>query len=174
MNSEGFGSNGSAFEYVIPREGRYQTVRRIILLSAYALWVILFFTVGVLTRILLPCLALIPISVWILSFFTWRFSKKEWKLGFFTGKLTVTRQFDGKNKKEIVKVAMKDLKAVRPYTAKDKTLLTQSKQTLIATRNGAPEGAYLALWEGHALVFEANEKALKIIKYYAGADVFAR
>jgi hypothetical protein len=174
MNSEGFGSNGSAFEYVIPREGGYRKARRILLLSAYAIWVILFFTVGVLTRILLPCLALIPVSVWILSFFTWRFSQKELKLGFLAGQLTVTRQFDEENQKVIAGVALKDLKAVRPYTSEDETLLSQSKQTLIATRSGAPEGAYLALWEGHALVFEANEKALKIMKYYGGSDIFTK
>ena len=175
MNREGFGSNGSAFEYTVPREGKSQTIRRLLLLGAYAAWVILFFTVGVLSRILLPCLALVPISVWILSYFTWRFSKKELKLGFYTGTLTVTRQFDGRNARPIAKITIKDLKWIRPYTEEDAHLLSEARHLICATRSGTAEtGAYLALWEDNALVFEANEKALKILKYYAPSDIFSK
>ena len=170
MNREGFGSNGAAFEYTVTDEGRYRSLSRLILLLAYALWTVIFFTVGVLTRILLPLLCFIPLSLWIIIFLTWRLTKKEIRLSFLAGKLTVIRQYDGKNQKILAEVTIKEIDTVKRYEASDAELL-HGKQVIRALRGEQTDSAYLALFGNTALLFEANEKALKILKYYGGFSV---
>ena len=167
MNQEGFGSNGSAFEYTVPREGSARTRKKLLLLGLYALWVIVIFALGVWSRILLPLLCFIPLSLWILVFLTWRLSQKEIKLSFFAGKLTVIRMYDGKNPKTLAEIPLKGLRTMAPYHPGDELRL-KGKRIIYATRTGTPQDAYLATWGDSALLFEANEKALKIIKYYHG------
>lgn len=167
MNNEGFGSNGSAFEYTVADEGRRRSLSRLLLLLAYALWTVAFFTIGILTRILLPLLCFIPLSLWIIIFLTWRFSKKEIKLRFLAGKLTVIRQFDGKNPKTLAEIAIKDIETIKSYEDAD-TALLQGKRVIRALKGESVYGAYLAVFGNTALLFETNEKALKILKYYGG------
>ena len=174
MNNEGFGSNGSAFEYAVPREGKTRRTRRALLIVVYVLWVVLFFTVGVLTRLALPLLCFIPLSLWILVFLTWRWSKEERKLSFLGGGVTLWRQYDGKNSKRLYEARLKDLRRLTEYTPKKFESYEKSgKYTILyATRTDRAEGAYLAEWQGTVLVFEANEKALKIIKYYCEGEAY--
>ena len=170
MNYEGFGSNGSAFEYTVANEGRGRSLTRLILLLSYAVWTVAFFTVGILTRILLPLLCFIPLSLWILIFLTWRLSKKEIKLSFLAGRLTVTRQFDGKNKQTLAEVAIKDIEQIKLYEDAD-TALLRSKRVIRALSGDRTDGAYLAVFGNRAVLFETNEKALKIFKYYGHSSL---
>ncbi len=170
MNNEGFGSNGSAFEYTVAAKGRACSLSRLLLILAYVIWVVVIFTVGILSRILLPFLGFVPLSLWIIVFFTWRLTKREIKLVFLAGKMTVIRQFDGKNQKVLAEVTIKEIESFKPYEADDETLLHE-KRLITATRTEDRTGAYLALWGNTALLFEANEKVLKILKYYGGFSI---
>lgn len=174
MNNEGFGSNGAAFEYAIPREGKTRTSRRALLIVAYVAWVMIFFTVGVLTRLALPLLCFIPLSLWILVFLTWRWTKEEIKLSFLGGGVTVTRMYDGRNPKKLYEARIKSLRQITDCTPKKLEQYEKSgrHQILYAIRGDHPEGACLAVWDGQVLIFEANEKALKIIKYYCEGEVY--
>ena len=170
MNSEGFGSNGSAFEYTVTDEGRYRSLSRLLLLLSYAVWTVAFFIAGALSRIFLPLLCFIPLSLWILVFLTWRLTKKEIKLSFLAGKMTVIRQFDGKNRKTLAEVTIKEMDTVKRYEESDAALL-HGKQVIRALRGDQADGAYLAVFGNTALLFEANEKALRILKYYGSFSV---
>ena len=174
MNGEGFGSNGAAFDYVIAREGKTRTRRRCLLILLYVTWVVLFFTAGVLSRLLLPLLCFIPLSVWILSFFTWRWSKEEINLSFLGGGITVARQFDGKNSKKLYEARLKNLRLVTDYTPKrmEGYLKNPKYRILYATKTDRLDGTVLAVWEDCVLVFESNEKALRAIKYYCNGKCY--
>ena len=168
MYNEGFGSNGSAYEYTVAKEGRARSTRKLALLLLYVAWIVIFFSVGMLTRILLPLLCFIPLSLWILVFLTWRFTKEEVKLGFFSGSLTVTRLFDGKNPKVLLETKLKDITAFGKHN--DEAPESFEKKTVIlALKDGFDENTYIAETESAVLFFEANEKALKIIEYYCDA-----
>lgn len=174
MNSEGFGSNGAAFEYTVAKEGRTRTRRRLWLILLYVSWVVIFFTAGVLIKLILPLLCFIPLSLWILAFLTWRWSKEEMKLSFLGGGLTVTRQYDGKNAKKLFEARIKDLRRLTVYTpeALENYRRNNGNAVVYATKTETLQGAYLAIWDERALVFEANEKALKIIKYYCDGEAY--
>ena len=170
MNNEGFGSNGSAFEYAVATEGKRQSLTRLILILAYVVWTVGIFTAGVLSRILLPLLCFIPLSLWIIVFLTWRLTKREIKLVFLAGKLTVVRQLDGKNPKTLWELTIKEIETFKLYEAADEAALC-GKRVIAATRTENRSGAYLAIAGNTALIFEANEKALKILKYYGGFSI---
>ena len=157
MNNEGFGSNGSAFEYAVATEGKKQALTRLLLILAYVAWTVIIFTAGVLSRILLPLLCFIPLSLWILIFLTWRLSKHEIKLVFLAGKLTVVRQFDGKNPKALLELTIKEIESLKRYEASDEAALS-GKRVITATRTEDRSGAYVAIVGNTALIFEANEK----------------
>ncbi len=174
MNSEGFGSNGVAFEYVIAKEGKVRSRRRFLLILAYVIWVVGIFIAGVMIKLILPLLCFIPLSVWILIYLSWRWSKEEVKLSFLGGGLTVTRLFDGKNPKVLYEARLKELRLLTKYTPETLKIYQADPayEVLFAIRTEEPEEAYLAVWNGRVLVFEINEKALKIIKYYCDGECY--
>ena len=165
MNNEGYGSNGAPFKYTIEKQGKSRTRRRILLILAYAVWVILFFVIGVIVKLILPLLCFIPLSVWLISWLTWRFTHEEISITLFSGTMTVTRLFDGKMPQKLAEVKIKDIDCFEKYSA-DKMEIYNEKNIIDATTNGNYEEAYIAAWGETAVVMEVNEKALKIIKYY--------
>ena len=165
MNNEGYGSNGVPFEYTIEKQGKSRTRRRILLILGYAAWVIIFFTAGALLKLILPLLCFIPLSVWFLSWLTWRFTHEEMTVTLFSGAMTVTRKFDGKLPKKLTEVKIKDMECFEPYS-EELMEKYKSANVIYATRDNNYAEAYIAAWGDTTVVMEVNEKALKIIKYY--------
>ncbi len=174
-SNSGFGANGSPYEYAVA-EAKSKTLRlkKTALIVSYVLWALLFFLVGSMTRLLVPLLALIPLTLWILVFLTWKYTQVEYEYSFFSGKLTVTKILGGRTRKKLVEVTIRDLSAVIPYENAHVSKAEQwnAKVAVYAASSlGAPD-LYLALWEDeesgkrYLLCFEPNEKALKIMKYY--------
>ncbi len=165
MNNDGFGSYGSPFEYTVEKKGKRMNVRKILLILCYIAWIIAVFAVGIRIRLILPLLCFVPLSLWIIIFFTWRFTKEEMKITLFGGTMTVTRMYDGKNPKKIAEIKIKDIERLRLYSSA--YLASQKPSNIIyATGNESCEGAYLLIWKDTAAVMDINEKAMKIIKYY--------
>ena len=165
MNSEGYGANGVPFEYTVEKTGRQRSLRRYLLILAYVVWVIAVFVAGVLIKLILPLLCFIPLSLWIIIFFTWRYTKEEMKITLFGGDMTVTRLFDGKAPRVLAKTKIKDIKILKPYSPR--ALAVIGKDNIIyATRNDTCDGAYILAFGNTALVAEINDKAMKILKYY--------
>ena len=165
MNNEGYGSNGAPFKYTIEKQGKSRTRRRILLILAYVAWVIVFFAAGAILKLILPLLCFIPLSVWFLSWLTWRFTHEEISIKLFAGTMTVTRTYDGKMPKKLTEVKLKDMDCFEKYSV-EKIGKYNAKNIIDATANGNYNDAYIAAWGETAVVMEVNEKALKIIKYY--------
>lgn len=174
-NTSGFGANGAPFEYAV-REAPSATLRlkKIALISAYVLWGVLFFAVGALTRLLVPVLALVPLSIWIFVFFTWRYTEVEYEYSFFSGTLTVARILGGRTRRTLLEVTIRDLAAVFPYTDENVQKAEQfgAETTWLAASGMDAPDLYVALWQDREtekkcmLCFNANEKAIKIMRYY--------
>jgi len=165
MNNEGFGTNGVPFEYTIEKKGKNVTRRKILLILAYVAWVILFFSVGAIVKLILPMLCFIPLSVWIIAWLTWRYTKEEIKITLFGGTMTVTRMYDGKNPKKLTETKIKDIKTFEKYSATSSAAIGEN-DVIYAVQDQVRDGAYILKWENTTVVMEANEKAMKIIKYY--------
>lgn len=176
MNSEsGFGANGAPFEYAVA-EAKSRTLRlkQIALIAAYVLWVAGLLVVGTIVKLILPVLCFIPLTVWIFVFLTWRYTQVEYEYSFFSGHLTVSKILGGRSRKQLIEVQIRDIAAIFPYEDVNLTRAERyAAETVIfaASSDEAPE-LYIALWQDAEsgkrtmLCFEANEKAIKIMKYY--------
>lgn len=165
MNNEGFGSNGAPFTYTVEKEGKTKKKRKILLIALYVVWVIVFFTVGVLTKLILPLLCFIPLSVWLLVWLTWKYTHEEISITLFSGTMTVTRLFDGKKPKKLAEVKIKDIECYERYSA-EKIAEYKPENVINGIRDTNYDEAYIASWGESAVIMETNEKAVKIIKYY--------
>lgn len=179
MNSEsGFGANGSPFEYAVAEaKSRTLTLKKVALVAAYVLWALLCLLIGAITLILVPMLALIPLTIWIFVFLTWKYTQVEYEYSFFSGKLTVSRILGGRTRKQLVQVNIRDLEAVFPYGDANLSRVERynAEETVFAASSMEAPDLYIALWQDEEsgkrlmLCFEVNEKALKILRYYNAA-----
>ncbi|HOA85354.1 MAG TPA: hypothetical protein PKN17_04925, partial [Bacillota bacterium] len=64
----------TSYEFTVSQkyEGKYFW-RRVALIAAYVFYVIAAFLIGAFARIIVPLLAFVPLSAWVLVFFTWRY-----------------------------------------------------------------------------------------------------
>ena len=178
----GFGANGTPFEYAVA-EGKSKTLtlKKVALIAAYVLWALVFFLVGCMTRLLVPMIALVPITVWIFVFLTWRYTQVEYECSFFSGTLTVSRILGGRTRKVLCEVNIRDLSAVFPYEETNVSRAEQydAEETFFAASSMEAPNLYIALWQDvesgkrRMLCFEVNEKAVKILRYY-NASAMAR
>jgi hypothetical protein len=176
MNSDsGFGANGSPFEYAVAEgKSRTLTLKKVALVAAYVLWALVFFLVGSMTRLLVPMIALVPITVWIFVYLTWKYTQVEYEYSFFAGKLTVSRVLGNRTRKKITELALRDLSSVLPYTERNVAQAESygAKNSYLAASSTEAKDLYILLWqdpetaEKKVLCMELNEKAIKIIKYY--------
>ena len=170
----GFNSSGSSFECVVA-EGKSARLKakKAALVMLYVLWVAVCFLIGGTTRLLVPLLALVPLSLWVLIFFTWRYTDVQYEYSFFAGELTVSRILGNRFRKELVKVHIKDLQRVMPYRENvDAVERFAAQESVFAASAVDADGLFAALWQddeknkSFCLYFEPDEKSLKILHYY--------
>ncbi|MBQ8431536.1 MAG: hypothetical protein IJX28_01500 [Clostridia bacterium] len=181
MNSDmGLGS-GSAFEYVVAeKKTPVLMMKRMALIMVYVLWAVALLAGGMMFRLIVPLLAFVPLSLWILVFLTWRFTQVEYEYSFFSGKLTVSRILGGRSRKELVTVTIRELAEIYPATEEfvDKANAYQPERTIYAASDQSAPDLYAATWKDedgkrNLLWFEPNEKALKILRYYNASALSA-
>ena len=170
---DAFGSAGVPFEYTV-RQKKPPTLvaKRISLVLFYVLWTLGLVLLGISFGLIAPLLALIPLSLWVWVFLTWRLTQVEYEYSYFAGKLTVSRILGGRSRRVLCEITLRHLVSIRPCT-EDAIARAESfgvsKPILAASSTDAPD-LYVALWEEDGergvLYLEPNEKALKIIKNY--------
>ncbi len=179
MNSDsGFGSSGAPFEYTVAEaNNKALKTKKLLFVVGYVAYGAIILALGATTKLFLPLMCFIPLSLWIIVWLTWRFTQVEYEYSFFSGELTVNRILGNRTRKTMTKVRIQQLSAVFPATE-----LNQSKveafgvqNTIMAVSEANAEGIWIALWEDAesgkrmALYFEPNEKAIKILRYYNAA-----
>lgn len=175
MNTDsGFGTNGAPYEYTVAEQKNTALLfRRVTLVALYILWASVWLVVGIAIRLIAPLLAFIPLTLWILIFFTWRLTQVEYEYSFFAGVLTVSRVLGDRSRRTLVEVSLKNLSSVYPCTEEyaERIDAFHADRTVLAASSSESDGLYAALWSDEengrqTLYFEPNEKALKIIRYY--------
>lgn len=157
--------------------------KRICLIAIYVLCVLILLGLGFITRIFVPFLALIPLCIWMLVFFTWRYVDVEFEISLISGTLTLSKIFGGRSRKRILEVRIKDMVAILPYTEEnyEKVLRFSPTVEYRALSSNSSENAYFALFindkeEKAVLFFEPDGeygKALKIMKFYNASSMTA-
>ncbi len=177
----GYSSGGAPFEYTVAEaKSAKLTFKRITLIALYALYVIGVLLAGATLKLILPMLALIPLSLWMIVFFTWRYTQVEYEYSFFAGMLTVSRVLGGRTKKKLAEITIRDVSAVYPceeeYNARIEAF--GGKTVFAASSENAAE-LYAVLYQNGrgekcVLFIELIDKAMKIVRYYNASAVAVR
>jgi hypothetical protein len=172
-SNSGFGSSGAPFEYTVAEaKNKALKTKKALFLTAYVLFVLVVF--AILSSINPYLIALVPVTLWMVIWLTWRFTQVEYEYSFFSGELTVNRILGNRTRKNLMKVRIQNFSAVFAATELNQSKIEAfaAEKTIFAASEATAENLWVALWEDAesgkrmALYFEPNEKAIKILKYY--------
>ena len=162
-------STDAPYEYAV-RQKSTVAVKRVTLIVGYVLWAVALLLLGVKIKLILPLLALTPLSLWAIVFLTWRWTQVDYEFSYFAGTLTVSRILGGRSRKVLAEIPLRDLISVRPCTEETaaRAEATTTERPLFAISSTDAEGIYIALWNDddarRILYFEPTDKALRIIR----------
>lgn len=167
---------GSApYEYTVARaKDKAIRCRRVLLMIFYTAWCVLWLVGGATVfRLFAPLIALVPISLWVLVFFTWRWTQIEYDYSFFSGELTLCRVLGGRSRFRIAKVALRSVHAVMKPGDEATAVVERfaPERQIRAASSLEAENLWLMLCEDEnerklLLWLELDENALRILRHY--------
>ncbi len=121
------------------------------------------------------CFSLVTLC--ILIFLTWRYSKVEYEITVHMGQLGLAVIYGGLTRKELFSCRIQDLKAVSPYETEEQKKEADSfeaEHRYVMQSGEGNKPLWYAIWspeegEKTVLIFETEEKLRKMLKYYAGS-----
>jgi hypothetical protein len=172
----------ATYEYVVsPKKQTSYRIKRALMLLAYFAYVTVLLIVGLNTRLLVPMMALIPLSTWIIVWLTWRYVSVEYEYSMTGGVMTLNKIYGGRSRKKMADIRIKGMTLVAPF---DGEYVKQAEKyaperTVDFTSDLQKPEVYFALYETEdkrrgILYFEATEQALKILRYYNSQAVNIR
>ena len=172
----GLGSNSAPYEYSVCVKNKSLKIKKISFIIAYAMYIILVFVIGAIAKIIVPLLAFVPLSTWVIVWLTWKYTQLSYEYSFFKGEITVSRVYGTDKKSILAKVKIKDLTEMYCFKEAENVSDVSSDQSIFAARSEHEERLTAVVWtneknERVALFFEADQKALKIIHYYNSSIV---
>lgn len=169
----------STYEFVVRQkiEGKWRAAR-IALIALYILFPVTVLLLGMKAQIIAPLLALIPISLWILVFITWRLVAVEYEYSITSGVLTFAKIYGGRSRRKILELSLHDAVRIAPLeneaeAARANAWRPEREYSAISSLR-APD-IYFILFEDASdkkakrravFYFEATGRALQICRFY--------
>ena len=169
----------STYEFAVKQriEGKW-ILARIAMISLYALFVGAWLLLGFSFSLIVQLLALIPITTWILVFFTWRYVAVEYEYSITSGELTFSKIFGNRSRRTVLHIKLRDAVRIAPLDNAEEsaraTAYTPEREFSAISSLRAPD-IYYILFEHAArdgkkrraiLYFEATGRALQICRFY--------
>ena len=172
-------SEFNSYEFVVEqaKEGKHR-LARLGMVSLYVLYCIAWLVAGLITK-LIPLLALVPVTLWIIVYFTWRYVSLEYEYSIMSGELTFSKIFGGRSRRTVMKMRLRDASLIAPldgdiYSAKATAYQPEVEFSAISSLK-APD-IYFMLFELEdeksgkkkraIFYFEATAGALKCCRFY--------
>ena len=169
-----------SYEYVVDKkiEGSF-LLRRVLMISLYVVYVLAFFVMGIITRLGVPMLALIPITLWMLIWLTWPYCKIEYEYALFDGNLAFSAIYGGRRRREQFSIRISSAESIAPVGEKYDPLVIDFEPTKVYNGLSSAKDtkdAYFLLFEnedgeGCVFYFEATARMLRILKHYNATTV---
>ena len=169
----------ATYEYVVsPQKNFSYKLKRVLVIIGYIVYALGLFLVGGRSRLLVPLLALVPLTTWILVFFTWRYVSVEYEYSLTGGDMTLSKIYGQRSRKTVKTLRISKAYLIAPFEESyiEEIKKFSSKREIDFTSDINNEGVYFGLFEDEnsdkiTVYFEATETALKILKYYNRAAV---
>ena len=160
------------FEYTVSKksEGVYKLLRGLMVLF-YVVYVVGFFSIIFVLKAI-PVGALIPVTLWILVFFTWRFVSIEYRYEVDKGKLIFSEIYGGKKSKVMAEFRVRDVVLLAPVGSATSEIENFAPDRVFdASPSVSSPDRYVLLIRDEtdvktAFYLQANEKAVKAIRFY--------
>lgn len=165
------------YEFVVAQkmEGKWM-LRRILAVVGYVLFALVLFTVGFVSRLGVPVLALVPLFLWMLIYFTWRYTRPEYELTTVSNTLRFAIVYGNRTRRPQLEVEFRQMQKIAPCDEAGRAEIERfaPKKIWYAASSMDANDLYYAIWQDNdkqncVLYFEATEHFLKICKYYNSA-----
>ena len=169
-NESGYGTGADPYVYSVAlKKSRALVLKKICMIAVYVVWVVGLIGIGAAVRIGAPLLAFIPVTLWMLVFFTWRFTQVSYEYSFWGGSVKVTKLYGDRTRRLLLDAKIRDLEYVCSRGTKAWEALPQ-RQILAASSADAERLIAIvhsnSKGERAAICFEADPKARDILRYY--------
>jgi len=169
----------STYEFAVHQriKGKY-LVARIALITFYVLYILGGLLIAIKTA-LAALFALAPVTLWILVFFTWRFTDVDYEYSITSGELTFSKIYGNRMRRRVLKLELRSASVIAPldnaeHSAKAAAWRPEREYSAISSTD-APD-IYYILFEDNSkgkkdkkraiLYFEATARALQICRFY--------
>ena len=170
----------NTYEFAVDQkiEGRWILARAglIFLYVSYALGLLI---LGFAVKIIVPLLALIPITLWIIVFVTWRYVAVEYEYSITSGELTFSKIYGNRSRRRQLVIRLRDAVRIAPLDngeySKQATDWRPEREYSAISSLSAPD-IYYILFEFEEksrkekrraiFYFEATARALQICRFY--------
>ena len=153
-------------------EGKWKLFKALLLLAYVAYTAIYLFLI--IKFAFVPLGALIPFTLWIIVYFTWRYTKPEYKYRIESGYLIYSVSY-GKKDNEKLKIHISEADAVAPKSIIEEAFKSSSPKIYNAVPSKAESDAYgIAFKTGTKvciLYFKVTRDTVKCLHYYNKATV---
>ncbi len=161
-------------EYVVTKKAEGKNLfLRIALIAFYALFALSYFIFFTAVIPIVMLIALLPVFIWMLVFFTWRYASVEIEYQIHSGTVTFYHIYGGRSRRKKFEYRIKDMLTVAPMDHTHEGDYTRA--LLIRDFRGAkstPDAYYFTYKMDDktcAVFFEATSKTLKSFRYFNSA-----
>ena len=166
-----------SYEIVIkPQKDAKNKLMRAFLILFYAAFVVGCLILGFVTAFV-PLLALVPLVLWIIIFFTWRFVNVEYEYAMESGVITFTKIYNNRTRKMVLAFDIRSAEYIVSATDADLQMRIvdydpRREYFFAASKNDI--SAYTALFQDDdgdkcAVTFVADERIKRQLKMYNAA-----
>ena len=166
-------NSGSFYETSVKRKSDKEIIiKKTVFIALYVLSVIGWLVFGLATRAFIPLIALIPITLWVLIFATWRYTSVEYEYSLVTDILTISKIYGGRSRKVLLEIPIKDAVLIAPlndiYAERSERYAPQTITD--ATSDINSDSVYFILYEDKesgkrsVLYLDMNETLLKALR----------
>lgn len=173
-------SISDSYEYTVNRkcEGKL-LMRKVTFILMYVLYVILILAVALVTRLAAPAIAFIPLTLWMLIYFTYPYCRIEYEYSMIDGYITFSTIYGQRKRKEIFMIRISEFEKIAPNNRDYEKYIEEFSPTHIynaLSSDDSTNDPYFALFtdkNGKKCVFyfEATNRAIRILKYYNPSTV---
>ncbi len=179
------GDNANSFvNYDVREKGNKKTrLMKIALILGYILFAVLYCCtfLGVFFSLKIPMLiAILPVLIWIISFFTWRYTQIEYEYIIVDGEMRMMKIYGDKNMRLLCKTRVSGMTKIAPYSGEYRVYadkIPEENRVYGVSSMDSPDiyfGIFNEDGKECALFFEATEKTLKVIKHYNSEVVITK
>ena len=170
----------NTYEYAATQksEGKW-LIYRILLMALYISYTAGYFIFIFVTR-MIPLGALIPVTLWIIIYFTWKYTKPDYKYVIEAGKLTFYVLYGNKKKRQKAEIQISSAEKIAPvHDISDEISAFAPQNTYNALPSVNAADAYAALYKDEAgkrcvFYFVATAQALKLLHFYNSRTVVTK